>query len=63
LKNFNVGQWVWYWGKNSICNAAITKIENGKCIFETEGCPRVEVEEKRCYLSIEEMIKKRKCQL
>jgi hypothetical protein len=51
LKNFNVGQWVWYWGKNSICNAQIIRTENGFCEFE--GGEKVEQE--RCYISFEEL--------
>jgi len=54
-RNFRAGQWVWYWGKKGICNGAITRIENGICKFEFEGCPTIEVEEKKCYISIEEL--------
>jgi len=56
---YSVNQWVWYMGKNSISNSQITRIENGVCVFEIEGCQRVEVEEKKCYPSLEDMIKQK----
>ena len=56
-KKLRAGQWVWYHHEKGISQAAIKKIENGICIFEIEGCPRQEIEESKCYISVEEMVK------
>lgn len=47
------GQWVFYRSKNSIVNAIIVKVENGFCEF-IDG---VKVEEKKCYRTLQKLIK------